>query len=92
MTKPANRKSLFISGIRKEFETERCVPRGGRRMRCLRRSLRKRIRPEDPDDISPTEREFDLATAEGKFRLIFVNGMALLSDHDKKHLKLRICF
>lgn len=22
MTKPANRKSLFISGIRKEFETE----------------------------------------------------------------------
>ena len=35
--------------------------------------------------ISPTEREFDLATAEGKYRLIYVRG----TDDDARHPKMR---
>lgn len=38
---------------------------------------------EDAKGISPTEREFDLATAHGKVRLVFVKGMDDASRHPK---------
>ncbi|MDD3071495.1 MAG: DUF4062 domain-containing protein, partial [Methanoculleus horonobensis] len=37
------------------------------------------------EGLSPTEREFDLATAEGKYRLIYVRG----TDDDARHPKMR---
>ena len=40
---------------------------------------------EDQEGISPTEREFDHATAKGKERLIFVKG----SDDKARHPKMR---
>jgi ATP-dependent DNA helicase RecG len=40
---------------------------------------------EDAKGISPTEREFDFATARGKFRLVFVKGM----DDAGRHPKMR---
>jgi predicted HTH transcriptional regulator len=38
---------------------------------------------EDPEGLSPTEREFDLATAKGKPRLIFVKGKDDKARHPK---------
>ncbi|MEW5745114.1 MAG: DUF4062 domain-containing protein [Nitrospirota bacterium] len=41
---------------------------------------------EDAEGISPTEREFDLASAQGKVRLVFVKGA-----HDAdRHPKMRV--
>ncbi len=40
---------------------------------------------EDADGISPTQREFDRASALGKHRLIFVKG----SDDDARHVKMQ---
>lgn len=40
---------------------------------------------EDSQGISPTEREFDLASAEGKYRLIYVKG----TDDDARDPKMR---
>jgi predicted HTH transcriptional regulator len=40
---------------------------------------------EDAEGVSPTEREFDLATAEGKYRLIYVKG----TDDGARHPKMR---
>ena len=40
---------------------------------------------ENADGLSPTEREFDLATSEGKYRLIYVKG----TDDDARHPKMR---
>jgi predicted HTH transcriptional regulator len=40
---------------------------------------------EDAEGVSPTEREFDLASAEGKYRLIYVKG----SDDERRHPKMR---
>jgi len=40
---------------------------------------------EDADGLSPTEREFDHATANGKERLVFVSG----DDETKRHPKMR---
>ena len=40
---------------------------------------------ENAEGLSPTEREFDLATAEGKYRLIYVKG----TDDDARHPKMR---
>jgi len=40
---------------------------------------------EDAEGVSPTEREFDLASAEGKYRLICVKG----SDDEGRHPKMR---
>lgn len=40
---------------------------------------------EDADGVSPTEREFDLASAEGKYRLIYVKG----TDDAARHPKMR---
>jgi hypothetical protein len=40
---------------------------------------------ENAEGISPTEREFDLVTAEGKYRLIFVKG----TDDEARHPKMR---
>jgi ATP-dependent DNA helicase RecG len=40
---------------------------------------------EDAAGVSPTEREFDRATAGGKKRLIFVQG----TDNDARHPKMR---
>ncbi len=37
------------------------------------------------EGLSPTEREFDLATAEGKYRLIYVRG----TDDGARHPKMR---
>ncbi len=41
---------------------------------------------EDADGISPTEREFDQATASGVHRLIFVKG----TNDDNRHLKMQV--
>ncbi|MDV2481931.1 DUF4062 domain-containing protein [Methanoculleus sp. Wushi-C6] len=40
---------------------------------------------ENAEGVSPTEREFDLATTEGKYRLIYVRGM----DDDARQPKMR---
>jgi len=40
---------------------------------------------ESAEGLSPTEREFDLATAEGKYRLIYVRG----TDDTARHPKMR---
>ncbi len=40
---------------------------------------------ENAGGLSPTEREFDLATAEGKYRLIYVRG----TDDEARHPKMR---
>jgi ATP-dependent DNA helicase RecG len=40
---------------------------------------------EDPDGVSPTEREFDRATVQGKSRLIYVKG----TDDGQRHPKMR---
>ncbi|NLZ30408.1 MAG: DUF4062 domain-containing protein [Methanomicrobiales archaeon] len=40
---------------------------------------------ENAEGLSPTEREFDLATSEGKYRLIYVKG----TDNDARHPKMR---
>ncbi len=40
---------------------------------------------EDDDGISPTEREFDLASELGKYRLVFVKG----ADDEVRHPKMR---
>jgi ATP-dependent DNA helicase RecG len=40
---------------------------------------------EDTEGISPTEREFDLATTTGKYRLIYVKG----TDDEARHPKMR---
>ena len=40
---------------------------------------------ENAEGLSPTEREFDLATAEGKYRLIYVKG----TDDNARHPKMR---
>ena len=40
---------------------------------------------ENADGISPTEQEFDLATAEGKYRLIYVKG----TDDEARHPGMR---
>lgn len=40
---------------------------------------------ENAEGLSPTEREFDLATAGGKYRLIYVRG----TDNDARHPKMR---
>ena len=40
---------------------------------------------ESAEGLSPTEREFDLATAEGKYRLIYVRGR----DDAARHPKMR---
>jgi hypothetical protein len=40
---------------------------------------------EDAEGVSPTEREFSLASAEGKYRLIYVKG----TDDDARHPKMR---
>ncbi len=40
---------------------------------------------EDAEGLSPTEREFDLASAEGKYRLVYVKG----SDDGARHPKMR---
>ena len=40
---------------------------------------------ENAEGLSPTEREFDLATAERKYRLIYVRG----TDDDARHPKMR---
>ena len=40
---------------------------------------------ENADGLSPTEREFDLATSEGKYRLIYVKG----TDDGARHPKMR---
>ncbi|WP_342685905.1 MULTISPECIES: DUF4062 domain-containing protein [unclassified Methanoculleus] len=40
---------------------------------------------EDAGGVSPTEREFDLATTEGKYRLIYVRG----TDDTVRHPKMR---
>jgi len=44
---------------------------------------------EDADGISPTEREFDLASAKGKPRLIFVKGTDDKERHPKMHKLIR---
>ena len=41
---------------------------------------------ENAGGLSPTEREFDLATAEGKYRLIYVRG----TDDGARHPKMRV--
>ncbi|WP_292364116.1 MULTISPECIES: DUF4062 domain-containing protein [unclassified Methanoculleus] len=40
---------------------------------------------ENAEGLSPTEREFDLATAEGKYRLIYVRG----TDDEASHPRMR---